>query len=75
MTFPRSFLRGADILLYAIIPVGVFSLLPIWGGSPPIHTMFTTILVINVVAFQVGVLPSLYPHSWYADMDTRDAVE
>lgn len=65
--YPSRFLRGADILLFSIVPVGVFSLLPMWSGPPPIHGMFTTALVINVLSFQFGVLPSIYPASWYAE--------
>ena len=67
MSFPRSVLRGADMLLYAVVPVGIVSLLPMWGGNPPIHTMFTGALVFNIVAFQFGFLPSIYPVSWYQD--------
>lgn len=65
--FPARFLRGADILLFAVVPVGTFAALPIWGGNPPIHDMFTVTLVANVVAFQFGLLPTLYPASWYAE--------
>lgn len=67
--YPSRFLRGADILLFSIVPVGVFSLLPMWSGPPPIHGMFTTALVINVLSFQFGLLPSIYPASWYAEED------
>lgn len=65
--YPRSMLRGADMLLFAGILAGVLSFLPVWDGSPPTHTMFTAALVFNVVSYQFGFLPTIYPSSWYAD--------
>jgi hypothetical protein len=65
--YPRSMLRGADMLVFAGILAVVVSILPVWDGSPPTHTMFTAALVFNVVGYQFGFLPTLYPSSWYAD--------
>jgi hypothetical protein len=57
------------MLLFAIIPVGVVSILPFWGGEAPTHTMFTAALVFNIVGFQFGFLPTIYPADWYADRE------
>lgn len=73
--FSEPFLRGADILIFSVVPVGVLTVLPIWSGNPPTHNMFTAMLFINVVSFQIGMLPTVYPTHWYPSDESSDSTE
>lgn len=73
--FSEAFLRGADILIFSIVPVGVLTVIPIWEGNPPIHNMFTTLMFINIVSFQIGMLPTVYPSNWYPSDESVEDTE